>query len=49
MTIEEKIEIKNKVLYGLKKTYEKLLADTKLQNAELVVLRDNEIVRIKPK
>jgi len=38
----------NKILKGLKRTYEKLLVDKKSKNGELVVLRDNEIVTIKP-
>ncbi|GHT50551.1 hypothetical protein AGMMS49982_06090 [Bacteroidia bacterium] len=48
MTTKEKIEVKNKVLKGLDIAYEKLLADTRAKNGELIVLRDNKIVAIKP-
>jgi len=47
-TIEIQIEEKNKILKGLEKAYEKLLEFKKSKNSELVVLRDNKIVRIKP-
>ncbi|WP_341904549.1 hypothetical protein [Fluviicola taffensis] len=47
-TIEIQIEEKNKILKGLEKTYEKLLEFKKSKNSELVVLRDNKIVKIKP-
>jgi hypothetical protein len=50
MTILEiQLEEKNKILKGLEKVYEKLLEYKKMKNSELVVLRDNKIVRIKPK
>jgi len=47
-TIEIQIVEKNKILKGLEKTYEKLLEFKKLKNSELVVLRDNKIVKLKP-
>jgi hypothetical protein len=47
-TIEIQIEEKNKILKGLEKVYEKLLEFKKLKNSELVVLRDNKIVKLKP-
>lgn len=47
-TIEKQIEEKNKILKGLDKVYEKLLEFKKAKNSELVVLRDDKIVRIKP-
>lgn len=47
-TIEIQIEEKNKILKGLEKVYEKLLDFKKAKNSELVVLRDNKIVKIKP-
>ncbi|WP_395627553.1 hypothetical protein [Daejeonella sp.] len=50
--LEEKrkiqLEEKKKILKGLEIAYEKLLAFKKMTNSELVVLRNNEIVRIKP-
>jgi hypothetical protein len=49
MTTNEKhIEEKNKILKGLEKAYEKLLEYKKMKNSELVILRDNKIVKIKP-
>ena len=46
--IEIQNEEKNKILKGLEKVYEKLLEFKKTKNSELVVIRDNKIVRIKP-
>jgi hypothetical protein len=46
--IEIQIEEKNKILKGLEKVYTKLLEYKKSKNSELVVLRDNKIVKIKP-
>jgi len=37
-----------KILKGLELSYEKLLAEKKAKNSELVILRDNKIVTIKP-
>ena len=45
--IEIQIEEKNKILKGLEKVYEKLLEFKKSKNTELVVLRNNKIVKIK--
>lgn len=47
--IEKQIEEKNKILLGLEKVYQKLLEFKKQKNSELVILRDNKIVKIKPK
>lgn len=48
ITIESQIEEKNKILKGLEKVYEKLILFKKMKNSELVVLRNNKIVKIKP-
>jgi len=49
MTSTEKhLDEKNKILKGLEKVYEKLLAFKKMKNSELVIFRDNKIVKIKP-
>jgi hypothetical protein len=45
--IESNVRV-NKILKGLELTYEKLLAEKKAKNSELVILRDNQIVMIKP-
>lgn len=47
-TTEKHIEEKNKILNGLEKVYIKLLEFKKMKNSELVVMRNNKIVRIKP-
>ncbi len=47
-TIEEQIEMKNKILIGLEIAYAKLLEFKKQKNSVLVVLRDDKIVKIKP-
>jgi len=48
MTIQERTEIKQKILKGLELTYDKLLVEKRAKNSELVILRDNKIVMIKP-
>ena len=50
MTIREKESNARvcKILRGLEITYEKLVADKKAKNGELVVLRNNKITVIKP-
>ena len=45
---EIQIEEKNKILKGLKEAYKKLLEFKKIKNSELVILRDNKIVKVKP-
>ena len=47
-TTEKHIEEKNRILKGLEKVYEKLLEFKKMKNSELVILRDNKIIKIKP-
>ena len=47
-TIEIQIKEKNEILKGLEKTYKTLLEFKKSKNSELVVLRNNKILKIKP-
>ena len=47
-TVEEQRELRDKIVKGLEKTYEKLIEFKKQKGTELVVLRDNKIVKIKP-
>ncbi|GHB54133.1 hypothetical protein [Persicitalea jodogahamensis] len=47
-TVEEQIELRDKIQTGLKKTYEKLIEFKKKKGTDLVVMRDGKIVRIKP-
>jgi len=48
MTIKEKTEINNKIQKGLELAYERMIAEKRAKNQELVVLRNNKIVTIKP-
>lgn len=48
MTKENKIERRNKIIKGLNKSYEKMIEFKKKNNSEIVILRDNKIVRLKP-
>ena len=48
MTTQEKLEIKRNIQKGLELNYKKLLAEKKATNSEIIVLRDNKIVAIKP-
>ncbi|MDX2196842.1 MAG: hypothetical protein NW207_10520 [Cytophagales bacterium] len=47
--IDKHNELKNKILYGLELTYKKLIEYKKQKNTDLVVMKGNEIIRIKPK
>jgi predicted nuclease of restriction endonuclease-like RecB superfamily len=47
-TIEIQREESIKIIRGLEKVYEKLVTFKKRSNAELVILRDKKIVKIKP-
>lgn len=47
-TVEKQMELKNKLLLGLEKVYEKLIEFKKQKNSELVILKDGKIVKIKP-
>jgi len=47
-TVEKQMELRDKILVGLEKVYERLIEFKKQKNTELVVLRDNKIVKIKP-
>jgi hypothetical protein len=48
MTIEAKIERRNKILIGLEKAYEKMLEFKIQKNSEVVIIHNNKIVRVKP-
>ncbi|MBL7999653.1 MAG: hypothetical protein JNL32_13590 [Candidatus Kapabacteria bacterium] len=47
-TIEQQAELKQKILLGLEIAYQKLIESKKQKNSELVVLKDNKVVSIKP-
>jgi hypothetical protein len=47
-TVEKQIELRDKILVGLEKVYERLIEFKKLKNSDLVILPDNKVVKIKP-
>ncbi|WP_188221077.1 hypothetical protein [Flavobacterium pokkalii] len=47
MTPEAKIERRNKIIKGLEKAYEKMLLFKKKHKSELVIIKNNKIVKIK--
>jgi hypothetical protein len=47
-TIEQQKELFAKIVIGLEKTYVKLIEFKRLKKSELVVMKDNKIVLIKP-
>ena len=47
-TVEQQNELRDKIVAGMDKVYERLLEFKKQKNSELVVIRDNKIVKIKP-
>lgn len=47
-TVEKQIELKDKILLGLEKVYKNLIEYKKYKKTELVVMRGDKIVKIKP-
>ena len=47
-TVEKQIELRDKILSGLEKAYEKLIEFKKQKKSELVIMKDGKIVKIKP-
>lgn len=45
---DKQIELKNKIVKGLEKVYERLIEFKKSKKSELVVMRGDKIVKIKP-
>lgn len=41
-------ELKEKIIKGLEKAYEKMLEFKRKNNSELVIIQENKIVKIKP-
>ena len=48
MNIQAKNDLIGKINKGLALNYQRLIADKRAKNAEIVVMRDNKIVTIKP-
>jgi hypothetical protein len=47
-TVEKQIELRDKILLGLEKVYERLIEFKKQKKTELVVMKDDKVVKIKP-
>jgi len=45
---DKQLELKDKIVKGLEKTYEKLIVFKKEKNSELVIMQGDKIVKIKP-
>jgi len=45
---EEFLDLKKKILFGMKKTFENVLEFKRKKNSELVIMRNGEIVKVKP-
>lgn len=45
---DKQIELKEKIVKGLEKVYEKLIKFKREKNSELVIMQGNKIVKIKP-
>lgn len=45
---DKQIELKDKIVKGLDKVYERLIEFKKTQKSELVVMQGDKIVKIKP-
>jgi hypothetical protein len=48
MNPQKALEIKEKIILGLEKTYENLIEYKKYKKSDLVIMRDKQIVRLKP-
>ena len=48
MTKEAKMERRNKIVKGLEKAYKKMLEFKRKNNSEIVIIKENKIVKIKP-
>ncbi len=46
--IQIKNEFTNKIINGLEKVYEKLIEFKKQKNTELVIMKEDKIVRVRP-
>ncbi len=45
---DKQIELKDKIVKGLEKVYERLIEFKKTKNSELVIMQEDKIVKIKP-
>lgn len=47
-TVKEQNELRDKVLLGLEKTYEKLIEFKKSKNSPLIIMKDGKIIELDP-
>lgn len=47
-TKDKQIELKDKILIGLERVYEKLIEFKKAKNSKLVIIKDGKIVKVRP-
>ncbi|WP_269222053.1 MULTISPECIES: hypothetical protein [Flavobacterium] len=48
MKTHKRTQNQTKILEGMDKVYEKLIEFKKKMNSDLIILKDNQIIRIKP-
>jgi hypothetical protein len=48
MTEENKAEKRDKILKGLEKAYEKMVEFKRKNDSEIVIFKENKIIKIKP-
>ncbi len=48
MTQENREEKRDKIVKGLEKAYEKMVEFKRKNNSEIVILKENKIIKIKP-
>lgn len=48
MILNSQEEINSKIIKGLEKAYERLIEFKKQKQTELVILKDNKIIKVKP-
>ena len=44
----ENEQLADRILFGLEKSYQNLIAEKRRKNEDLIVLRNNRIIRIQP-
>lgn len=48
-TVKKQMELRDKIMDGLKKTYENLIEFKRQKGSELVILKDGKVTKIKVK
>ena len=47
-TVEKQMELRDKILVGLELVYKRLIEFKREKNTEIVVMRNNKIVKLRP-